>query len=90
MRKIVASNKFKKDLFQAAKRGVNLNLLNDVVTMLANGETLDPKYKDHPLIGDYEDFRECHIKPYWLLIYRIDDEELELYLFRTGTHSDLF
>ena len=90
MRKIVASNKFKKDLSQAAKRGFNLNLLNDVVTMLANGETLDPKYKDHPLIGDYEDFRECHIKPYWLLIYRIDDEELELYLFRTGTHSDLF
>lgn len=90
MRKIVASNKFKKDLSQAAKRGFNLNLLNDVVTMLANGETLDPKYKDHPLIGDYEDFRECHIKPDWLLIYRIDDEELELYLFRTGTHSDLF
>ena len=57
---------------------------------LANGETLDAKYKDHPLIGDYEDFRECHIKPDWLLIYRIDDEELELYLFRTGTHSDLF
>ena len=90
MRKIVASNKFKKDLSQAAKRGFNLKLLNDVVTMLANGETLDPKYKDHPLIGDYEDFRECHIKPDWLLIYRVDDEELELYLFRTGTHSDLF
>ena len=90
MRKIVASNKFKKDLSQAAKRGFNLKLLNDVVTMLANGETLDPKYKDHPLIGDYEDFRECHIKPDWLLIYRVDDEELELYLFRTETHSDLF
>lgn len=90
MRKIVASNKFKKDLSQAAKRGFNLKLLNDVVTLLANGETLDPKYKDHPLIGDYEDFRECHIKPDWLLIYRVDDEELELYLFRTGTHSDLF
>ena len=90
MRKIVASNRFKKDLAQAAKRGFDLNLLGNVVTMLANGETLDPKYKDHPLIGDYEDFRECHVKPDWLLIYRIDDEELELYLFRTGTHSDLF
>ena len=90
MRKIVASNKFKKDLVQAAKRGFNLKLLDEVVTMLANGEILDSKYRDHPLIGDYEDFRECHIKPDWLLIYRIDDEELELYLFRTGTHSDLF
>ena len=90
MRKIVASNKFKKDLVQAAKRGFNLKLLDEVVTMLANGEILDSKYRDHPLIGGYEDFRECHIKPDWLLIYRIDDEELELYLFRTGTHSDLF
>ncbi len=90
MRKIVASNKFKKDLDIAYKRGFNLKLLNEVVTTLANGDTLDPKYKDHPLIGDYADFRECHIKPDWLLIYRIDDEELELYLFRTGTHSDLF
>ena len=90
MRKIVASNKFKKDLDIAYKRGFALNLLNTVVTTLANGEKLDPKYKDHPLIGDYADFRECHIKPDWLLIYRIDDEELELYLFRTGTHSDLF
>ena len=90
MRKIVASNKFKKDLSLAAKRGFNLKLLNDVVTTLANGEKLDQKYNDHPLIGNYEDFRECHIKPDWLLIYRIDDEELELYLFRTGTHSDLY
>ena len=90
MRKIVASNRFKKDLSQAAKRGFDLDLLNEVVTILANGGTLDPKYRDHSLIGDYEDFRECHVKPDWLLIYRIDDEELELYLFRTGTHSDLF
>lgn len=90
MRKIVASNKFKKDLELAAKRGFNLNLLNKVVTSLANGEKLEPKHKDHPLIGNYDDFRECHIQPDWLLIYRIDDEELELYLFRTGTHSDLF
>lgn len=90
MRKIVVSNKFKKDLIVASKRGFDLKLLNTVIQTLANGETLDPKYKDHPLIGNFVDFRECHIKPDWLLIYRIDDEELELYLFRTGTHSDLF
>ena len=90
MFKIVASNKFKKDLIVASKRGFDLKLLSDVVQKLANGETLEPKYKDHPLIGNFVDFRECHVKPDWLLIYRIDDEELELYLFRTGTHSDLF
>ena len=90
MRKIVASNKFRKDLSLAVKRGFDMKLLRDVVNMLAKGKTLEPKYRDHPLIGEYEDFRECHIKPDWLLIYRIDDEELELYLFRTGTHSDLF
>ena len=90
MLKIVVSNKFKKDLVTAIKRGFDLKLLNEVVEILASGETLLPKYKDHSLIGDYDDFRECHIKPDWLLIYRIDDEELELYLFRTGTHSDLF
>lgn len=90
MRKIVPSNKFRKDLELAVKRGFKIQLLTDVVNKLANGETLEPKYRDHSLIGNYEDFRECHIQPDWLLIYRIDDEELELYLFRTGTHSDLF
>lgn len=90
MRKIVPSNKFKKDLDLAYKRGFKIELLKEVIVKLANGETLSPKYKDHPLIGDFADFRECHIQPDWLLVYQIDDEELELYLFRTGTHSDLF
>ena len=71
MLKIVASNKFKKDLIVASKRGFDLQLLNTVVQTLANGETLDPKYKDHSLTGNFRDFRECHIKPDWLLIYRI-------------------
>lgn len=53
-------------------------------------ETLDEKYHDHALSGNFSDFRECHVKPDWLLIYAIDDEELELFLFRTGTHADLF
>lgn len=90
MRKVIASNKFKKDLKLAHKRGFNISLLTEVVNKLARGEKLEPKYQDHPLIGDYEDFRECHIQSDWLLIYRIDDAEIELYLFRTGTHSDLF
>lgn len=90
MLNIVRSNRFDKDLKLAIKRGFDMRLLDEVVTKLQKGEKLDDKYKDHALLGNYNDFRECHIQPDWLLIYRIDDEELELYLFRTGTHSDLF
>lgn len=87
---IVRSNRFLKDLRLAKKRGLDLSSLEEVVIKLANQEKLDEKYHDHPLSGDYSDFRECHIKPDWLLVYTIDDEELELYLFRTGSHSDLY
>lgn len=87
---IVRSNHFLKDLRLAKKRGFDLSLLEEAVNKLANQETLDPKYRDHPLTGEYRDFRECHVKPDWLPIYCIDDEELELFLFRTGSHSDLF
>ncbi len=90
MFQIVVSNKFKKDLKLAGKRGCNLELLNKVVSQLANGETLPEKYKDHNLSGDYAGYRECHIQPDWLLVYKIIDDELLLLLFRTGTHSDLF
>lgn len=90
MLKIVLSSKFQKDLQLAKKRGFDLSLLEEVVNKLANQEKLEPKYKDHQLAGKFSDFRECHIKPDWLLIYSIDDHELELFLFRNGTHADLF
>ncbi len=90
MLKIVTSNRFVKDLELARKRNLDLAPLNEVVEKLAKQERLEKKYHDHPLSGDYVKFRECHIKPDWLLIYHVDDEELELFLFRTGTHSDLF
>ena len=90
MLKIVLSNRFKKDLKAAKKRGLNLNLLKTVVNTLACGEPLERKYRDHDLMGDYSGFRECHIQPDWILVYRIEQEELELFLFRTGSHSDLF
>ena len=57
---------------------------------MANEKTLLPKNKDHSLTGNYEGFRECHITPDWLLIYRIEENNLVLVLLRTGTHSDLF
>ena len=90
MLKIVLSNRFKKDLKIAKKRGLNLELLKTVVNTLASGQKLDRQYRDHDLTGEYAGFRECHMQPDWLLVYRIEQEELELFLFRTGTHSDLF
>lgn len=90
MLKIVPSNQFKKDLKLAKKRGCKIELLREVVNTLAQEQKLDKKYRDHRLAGDYHGFRECHIEPDWLLIYRIDQDALELFLFRNGTHSDLF
>lgn len=87
---IVVSNQFKKDLKLAKKRGLKISRLQEVVNMLANQQPLDEKYRDHNLSGNYTGFRECHIEPDWLLVYCIDNGELELFLFRTGTHSDLF
>ena len=90
MLEIILSNRFKKDLKLAQKRGYNLDLLNEVVETLARQEPLPEKNRDQSLIGDYIGFRECHIQPDWLLVYRADNEELILFLSRTGTHSDLF
>ncbi|MDE5937972.1 MAG: type II toxin-antitoxin system YafQ family toxin [Lachnospiraceae bacterium] len=90
MLEIVPSNRFKRDLKLAKKRGCNMEYLRDVVNVLAREQKLDEKYRDHGLTGNYSGFRECHVEPDWLLIYRISQDALELFLFRTGTHSDLF
>ena len=84
------TTQFKKDYKLARRRGLNMYLLKDVVTRLANGEPLDPRHKDHPLSGEWSGHRECHIQPDWLLIYRYENDILVLALTRTGTHSDLF
>ena len=81
---------FKKDFKRIVRRGYNIRLLEEVIEILASGNELPEKYKDHKLIGNYVDCRECHITPDWLLIYQIDGNELILYLTRTGTHCDLF
>ena len=84
------TTQFKKDYKLAKKPGLNLSLLKDIVTKLANGETLEPRHKDPALTGNWTGHRECHIQPNWLLIYRYEDDVLVLTLARTGTHSDLF
>lgn len=90
MYKIVVSKQFKKDFKLAKKRGLDLTRLETVVNLLASGKVLPKRYRDHSLGGNYRDFRECHIQPDWLLVYRIEKEELMLFLFRTGSHADLF
>ena len=84
------TTQFKKDYKRAIKRGLKIELLEDVVACLALGEALPEKNKDHELTGDWVGHRECHILPDWLLIYRIDGDVLVLTLARTGSHSDLF
>lgn len=84
------TTQFKKDYKLAMRRGLNIQLLQDVVTTLSMGETLPEKNKDHALTGNWVGHRECHILPDWLLVYRIEGDVLVLTLARTGTHSDLF
>ena len=86
------TNQFKKDCELCIKRGLPIEDLDKVLLLLAKGETLPQEYLDHPLqpSKDYKNCRELHIKPNWLLIYKYYDDEVILYLIRTGTHSDLF
>jgi mRNA interferase YafQ len=78
------------DLKRVIKRGLPIRLMDDVILLLREQKVLEPKYKDHELSGEYSGFRECHIQPDWLLIYRVENDNLILVAARTGTHSDLF
>jgi len=87
---VILTNRFKKDYKLLQKQAADMSLLDNVIKMLSQGNDLPDKYHDHALIGDYSDFRECHIKPDWLLIYSICNNTLVLTLSRTGSHSNLF
>lgn len=88
--KVTWTAQFKKDYKRAIKRHLNIDLMDDVIRKLSNGDELPENNKDHALTGRWKDHRECHIQPDWQLIYRYDDDVLVLTLSRTGTHSDLF
>lgn len=81
---------FKRDYKLAMKRGLDIELLENVIAVLAMGNSLPDKNRDHALSGNWAGHRECHVLPDWLLIYRMEDDVLVLTLSRTGTHSDLF
>lgn len=88
MLQVSFTGQFKKDYKLCKKRGYDMVLIQNIIDTLAIPKDLLEKNKDHSLIGNYANKRECHILPDWLLIYRIEGDELVLY--RTGTHSDLF
>ena len=84
---IFFSKQYKKSFAKLSKN--DQNLTDEIVYKLANGIKLEPRYKDHALSGEYEGFRDCHIKPDLLLIYKINKNALELYLADLGSHSKL-
>ncbi len=90
MLKIVYTTQFKKDYKKLNKTGYDLTKINHVINLLANNEKLSDKYKDHKLQGKFSQYRECHIEPDLLLVYRIENNNLILILYRTGSHSELF
>ena len=88
MRNPVRSGQFKRDVKTAEKRGKDLHKLRELLMFLIEGKPLPPEYLDHPLKGNWKGYRDAHIEPDWLLIYRVAGEDL--YLARTGTHADVF
>lgn len=89
---IKLTTQFKRDFKQCIKRGLNEEKLKEVLNLLVIGASLPRKYLDHPLqpSKEYKNCRELHIEPNWLLIYKYSNDNVILYLLRTGTHSDLF
>ena len=89
MYEIRVTNRFKKHIKLCKKRGLNLEIVENAIDLLAESGTLPLEYKEHKLSGDFVDCWECHLKPNWLLIWKQNDNELHLLLLGTGTHSDL-
>ena len=81
---------FKRDRKLMKKRNKDINKLTEVMDLLIHEKPLPPKYKNHPLSGNYLGKWECHIEPDWLLIYRIEEASRQVAFYRTGSHSDLY
>ena len=91
MRKPRYTGQFKKDIKKLESSGYkDMEKIKTVVRKLIAGETLERKYKDHPLTNDLKGHRDCHIEPDWILIYKIDEDVQEITFVRTGSHSELF
>jgi len=87
---IITKTRFEKDIKRLKKRQKDFSKLEEVLRLLVSGETLVDKYRNHPLVGNWRPCWELHLEPDWLLIYSLDVEKGRLFLYRTGSHSDLF
>lgn len=87
-RRIRQSTKFRRDIKRLSRQGFDLSKIETVIKVLVAEEPLAEKYRDHPLAGNGVGYRDCHIQPDWLLVYRIVEDELQLT--RTGSHAELF
>lgn len=88
MRRAAYSGQFKRDLKAARKRGKDMDKLKTMMALLIDEEPLPAACVDHPLKGRWRTFRDAHIEPDWLLVYKIDGDTVRFE--RTGTHADLF
>jgi mRNA interferase YafQ len=88
MKQLFQTTQFSKDVKRMQKRGKDLEKLKAIIRKLVNDDPLDPRHRDHPLLGEWKFCRDCHIESNWVLIYTKTNEYLRLE--RTGTHSDLF
>ena len=88
MREVILGSQFKRDVKLAEKRGKDMKKLRELILLLTDGGLLPSRYRDHPLSGEWKNYRDSHIEPDWLLLYKIGGNDL--YLVRTGTHADLF
>jgi mRNA interferase YafQ len=88
LQNLISGTQFARDVKLAQKRGKDMSKLRELIELLVAGKPLPTRYKDHALAGEWSHYRDCHIEPDWLLIYKIDGDNL--YLVRPGTHSDLF
>lgn len=86
----IYKSSFKKDFKRAIRRGKDPAKIQGVVKLLCSRQPLPPDLRDHPLKGDYIGYRDCHVEPDLVLIYRIDHGQLQLICLRLGSHSDLF
>lgn len=84
------TNQFLKDKKKALKQKKNLAVLIKIMDKLINEESLEPRYCDHPLKGNWKGYRDCHVENNWVLIYKIDKEKKQIVFVRLGTHSELF
>jgi mRNA interferase YafQ len=88
MKHLSQTTQFARDVGRMRRRRKSLEKLKEAVAVLARGGALDPKHRDHALIGPWRNCRACHLESDWVLIYSMDARSLRLE--RTGTHSDLF